>query len=1001
MKKHLILTVTLVVSTINLITAQQWLWVKPAGGTAWDYAYAVATDLSGNVFVTGSYENTGTFGTTQLTNSGQKDVFIVKYNNQGTVQWVKKAGGTGVEEGKGIVVDDNGDCYVTGYFTGNISFGTTNFTSANGKDIFIAKYNGSNGNLSWAKQISVTGDAEGERIALDNEGNIYVTGYFRNTATFKPNPGAITLTATGGLDAFVAKYNASGTCLWAKKGGGASLDRAYGLAVTESDVVVTGYYEGTGTFGTTSLTSAGSGDAFTMKYDTAGNFKWAKSFGGSNSDWGQAITTDTAGNVFVTGRFEIQAAFQSENLTSNGSYDIFLAKLNSSGNLQWVKNYGGLYLDYTNSIVMNKYYDALYFTGAYAVEAYFGTDTLNSATASQDVFVAKTDTSGNLLWVADGGGLYDDQGNSVAVDTFGVVYVAGSFYNNTTSFGSVTVSGYVEYDAFIAKICPLSAQYIKTNVTCHGGSNGSAIIIPDGGTPPFSYTWSPNVSTNDTVENLVAGTYNITVEDNNGCAATIQLTIQEPAAMTLATSVHHITCNNANNGYASVSVSGGTPAYSYLWNTVPPQANDTAFNLSQGSYKVVVTDANGCKDSTLVNIINPPVLQANAGQNTSVCSGNNVTLGGFPVATGGTPGYTYNWAPPTFLNNPTATNPVATPTYAITYTLTVTDVMGCVATSTVSISITQPPQVVISQTDTICVGQNTNLAANASNALSYTWAPASSLSNANIQTPVASPTVSTTYIVTVTFAGNCYNTASVPIIVNPLPQINTGGNPELCEGDSVQLSATGGQAYIWQPSGLLYDNTVSNPQTYPLWQDISFTVTVTNQYQCSSTASINVTVHNIPTPTIIENNGTLTSNYAVGNQWYLDGNIINGATGQNYTPVQNGSYTVAITLNNCTGTSAPYSMVNVGIVPLYGSSLFKVFPNPAHETVNLIYRLEDASTVQIYIKDVCGRQVAMATSSSASALVPLDLSHCRPGVYFVELHTSGSVSYNIFILFLY
>lgn len=1000
MKKQASLIVLIILTTLTCSQAQQWLWVKPGGGSAWDYAYAVDTDNDGNIFATGSYESTGNFGTTQLTNSGQKDVFIVKYNNQGTVQWAKKAGGTGVEEGLGIVVDNTGNCYITGYFTGTISFGTTNFTSANGKDIFIAKYLGNNGNLSWAKQISVTGDAEGAGIALDGAGNIYVTGYFRNTATFKPNPGSISLTATGGLDAFVAKYNSSGTCQWAKKGGGASLDRGYGLAVTEGDVVVTGYYEGSATFGTASLTSAGSGDVFTMKYDTAGTFKWAKSFGGPNSDWGQAVTTDTAGNVFVTGRFEIQAAFQSTNLTSNGSYDIFLAKLNNNGNLQWVKNYGGLYLDYTGSIVMNKYYDALYFSGAYAVQAEFGTDTLNSATSSQDVFVAKTDTSGNLLWAADGGGLYDDQGNGVAVDTFGVVYVAGSFYNNTTQFGSVTVTGYAEYDAFTAKICPLSAQYTKTDITCHGGSDGSAIIIPDGGTPPFSYTWSPNVSTNDTVENLTAGTYSITVQDNNGCAATLQLSIQQPAAMVLTTTVHPISCHDANDGFASVVVSGGTPVYGYVWNSIPPQTNDTAFNLPQGTFKVVVTDANGCKDSTTVTIINPPVLLANAGQNTSVCSGNNVTLGGSPVASGGTPGYAYNWNPPTFLNSPTATNPVATPTYAITYTLTVTDVMGCAATSTVSIGITQPPQVVISQTDTICMGQNTNLAANASNALSYTWAPASSLSNANIQTPVASPTVSTTYTVTVSFSGNCYNTASVPIVVNPLPQITTGTNPQICEGDSTELSATGGQTYIWQPSGLLYDNMVSNPQTYPLWQDVSFTVTVTNQYQCSSTANVNVTVHPIPTPTIIENNGTLISNYAVGNQWYLDGNIINGATGQNYTPAQNGVYTVAVTLNNCTGTSVPFTVVNVGVMDLHVQHLFSVFPNPAKDAVNITCAFEEKAPVHIFIKDILGRTVAAATQLSVfpGMVTSIDMSPCHAGLYFAELHTAAGVSYKIFIL---
>jgi len=984
----------------NVLNAQQWVWVKPAGGTASDYAYGVATDLTGNVYTVGSYEGTATFGTTQLTNSGLKDIFIVKYDAQGTVQWAKKAGGTSTDEGLGIAVDASGNCYVTGYFMGTASFGSTNLTSTNGKNIFIAKYATSNGALTWAKSVSVTGDAEGAGIDVDAAGNCYITGYFRNTATFKTG---LSLTASGGLDAFVAKYNTSGTCLWAKKGGGSGLDRAYGITVIKNSLAITGYYESTGTFGSTQLTSAGGGDAFVAKYDTSGTLGWAKSFGGSNTDYGHAVAMDTSGNCFVSGRFEIQALFQTTTLNSYGSYDVFLAKLSNNGSLQWVKNYGGTNLDYTKSLILNKYYDAVYLSGAFAVDASFDSLSVSSVTNSQDVFVAKVDTTGDVLWAIAGGGLYDDDGNGVAVDTFGGVYVAGSFYNSSAAFGTVNVSGYGTYDAFSGKICPLSAQVVKTDVSCHGGSNGSIIVTPDGGTPPYTFTWLPNISTNDTVLNLPAGTFNVTITDYNGCSADKQIIIEEPSALDVTATGHNISCYNQNNGTAVAVATGGTPTYSYSWNTIPVQTNDTAFNLAQGAFKVIVTDAHGCKDSASVNIVNPSAVLAFAGIDKSICSGNNVILGDTPVASGGTSPYHYKWTPATYLNNDTLANSVATPTANITYTLKVTDNNGCTANDIINVTISQPPAVMISQSDTLCVGETTNLAANASGALSYTWAPAASLNNALIQMPVASPTITTTYSVTVSFTGNCYNTASVKIVVYNLPQITTSGDQSVCFGDSIVLSASasGAVSYAWQPAGLLYDANLSSPQTHPLSMDVAFIVVVTDNHACVSRDTIDITVNSIPTPTITENSGVLTSNYAVGNQWYLDGILISGATGQNYTPLQNGSYTVEITLNNCSGLSVPYTVVNVGVNNTESDLWSNIYPNPTNGILNLDLIIPNANNVSVDIKDILGRTLISEELKLINSKVKtyFDMNGLRNGIYLIEMRKGESLLLNKIIFY--
>ena len=980
--------------------AQQWLWVKAAGGTTGDYGNGIAADQAGNVFVTGSYQGTATFGASQLTNSGQTDIFIVKYNSSGTVQWAKKAGGTGADEGSAVAVGASGDCYVTGFFSGTATFGSTNLTSANGKNVFIAKYSGSNGSLLWAKSVSVTGDAEGAGITVDASGNCFLTGYFRNTATFKSSPNGISLTSVGGLDMFLAKYNTSGTCKWAKKGGGTGLDRGYGIALNGKNIVVTGYYEATGTFGTTQLTSAGGGDAFVAKYDTAGTFKWAKSFGGANTDYGHAVALDSSGNCYVTGRFETQATFQSTPVTSYGSYDIFLTKLNNNGSLLWVKNYGGLNLDYSRSIAINKNYNAVYITGAYAINAMFDSLNVVSATNSQDVFVAKVDTNGTALWALSGGGLYDDSGNGIALDTVGGIYITGSFYNNATVFGNVSVTGYGDYDIFTAKICPVSASVVKTDVSCYGGSNGSIIITPDGGTPPFTYTWVPNVGTNDTLENLSAGIYAVTVTDNNGCESVKQIVIEQPDSLAVVVTGTNITCHNLNNGLAVAVASGGTSPYNFIWDTTPVQLSDTAFNLSQGNYKAIVTDAYGCKDSATVNVVNPSAVLALVGTNKSTCSGNNTSIGATPTAAGGTPPYKYKWTPSTFLNNDTLANPVATPTANVTYTLKVTDKNGCTASAGMHITITQPPSVMVSQGDTLCVGQTANLAANATGALSYSWTPALTLNNPNIATPVASPTATTTYTVTVQFSGNCYNTGSVKIVVYNLPQITTSGNQIVCAGDSLVLSANNGITYLWQPDSMFYNPAVSNPQTYPLTQDVSFVVTVTDAHSCSNSDTVDITVNPVPTPAIVENAGVLTSNYAIGNQWYLNGALIPNETNQSYTPTQNGDYTVMVTINNCSGISVFYHVINVGDNDTYRDVHLHIYPNPSSGFINIDINLPNTDKANILIKDILGRIIVSKVMSPENNKIHglLDMKGYGDGPYFIEIHTVKHVFFDKIII---
>jgi hypothetical protein len=271
-------------------------------------------------------------------------MFIAKYNSTGALAWARRAGGLGYDEGFGITLDASaGTSYVVGYFEGSATFGLgqanqTVLTASGINDMFIAKYN-SNGVLLWAKRAGGSGFVDGIGIARDDANNLYVTGSFSDAATFGAGEvNQTVLTAVGGFESFIAKYNSSGAFLWAKQTTGTGFIEGFGIAADASgNSYVIGYFDGSTTFGLTepspvALTSVGGFDLFVAKYRTNGSLAWAKRAGGTGFDVGSGIAVDTSGNSYVTGYFDGVATFGSGEgkqsvLQSAGGYDIFVAKL--------------------------------------------------------------------------------------------------------------------------------------------------------------------------------------------------------------------------------------------------------------------------------------------------------------------------------------------------------------------------------------------------------------------------------------------------------------------------------------------------------------------------------------------------------------------------------------------------------------------------------------------------------------------------------------------------
>jgi len=231
-----------------------WQWAKQAGGSSVDYGRGISVDSSGNSYVTGYFQGTASFGPYTITSSGRWDVFVAKLDSNGNWQWAKQAGGSMSEIGFGISVDSSGNSYITGWFQGTASFGPYTITRSGGPvDVFVAKLD-SNGNWQWAKQAGGSSADVGRGISVDSNGNSYVTGYFRETASFGP----YTITSSGLYDVFVAKLDSNGNWQWAKQAGGSFDDYGVGVGVdSNGNSYITGYFKGMASFGITILTSSG------------------------------------------------------------------------------------------------------------------------------------------------------------------------------------------------------------------------------------------------------------------------------------------------------------------------------------------------------------------------------------------------------------------------------------------------------------------------------------------------------------------------------------------------------------------------------------------------------------------------------------------------------------------------------------------------------------------------------------------------------------------------
>ncbi|HYF04110.1 MAG TPA: SBBP repeat-containing protein [Patescibacteria group bacterium] len=447
----------------------EWEWAKSAGGLYSDEGNSIAVDSFGNTYTLGSYcSETITFDSITLTNStyggnGHNDIFLVKHNPQGKLVWAKTAGGIGSERrqdiGREVKIDKQGYIYIIGDCSGPIAFDST-IVYGEGDNVIIVKYT-PDGEMLWGKSFGGYNTEMGMSISLDNESNIYFTGVH---TSLKFPIGKDTLKADGFAQMMVIKLDSTGEVIWSKSFGGSRHDIGFSIAAdSHGNVYIGGGFDSDSiSFGETTLyhPPLTRHRVFFVKFDTNGNILWARGGGQLSVDGWVHVATDDNGNLIAHGDF-IGTSTTFENITlpntRQDSSDIFLVKYDTDGNLLWAQSAGGTQKDVAGNLTIDVFGNIL-IAGLFSSPAItFGTTVLQNV-GGQDMFIAKFDPTGNVLWATSNGSIGNEKINSIAESTTGDLYVTGIFQSGTLTLATTTLKSNGREDIFIAKLHPATTS---------------------------------------------------------------------------------------------------------------------------------------------------------------------------------------------------------------------------------------------------------------------------------------------------------------------------------------------------------------------------------------------------------------------------------------------------------------------------------------------------------------------------------------------------------------
>ncbi|MFO0357303.1 MAG: T9SS type A sorting domain-containing protein [Sphingobacteriaceae bacterium] len=844
-----------------------FIWVKQIGGTNTEKTYDLVADatgawLAGNFMGTCDFDpSIATSNTTSLGGGTDGDGFFAKYDFNGNFQWGVRLGSTANDRCIGIAVDASQNAFVTGFVGGNAdmdpSASSFSLMVSGTYNTYFAKYT-STGTLTFAKQIT-GGYSEGDDIAIDASGNIYLTGSYATANDFDPSIATANLSTSSltQLDIYLAKYDASGNYTFAKQIGGIGVDIGFQVKPDASgNIYLGGVFSNTCDFDPTvtvsNLTSAGQGDLFVAKYTSAGNLIWVNGTGGTTNDYCYGLGLDASNNVYITGKvqgtnIDFDPSISISAVTASSSC-VYLAGYNSSGAFQFVHTPGNIASE-GRSLFVNS---SVYITGFYnnIGDFDFGAPTANlSSVGSSDIFMAKYNLcagsppaqpsiiSGNTSICPNTSQQYSVT-NDPSATGYVWTYPSGWTGTNTTNILSAVSGTSGNITVAASNSCglgPASSLSVTVNLTpVATASNNGPVCAGSSftlfGNGASTYTWagpnSFNVNTqNHAFTNSIlshAGVYTVYVTSIAGCTAVAQTTVVINSLPTVTVN-NPIACVGSNltfsaSGANTYTWSGPNSFTSNLQNptitSVPLAAN--------GQYTLIGKSAAGCSATAISNATVSPAPTASISSNSLVCSGSTLNLFG-------SGGNTYNWFGPNSYSNTTQNISFASATPSVSGNYTLVAIIGtCTNAATQSVNVNSLPSLTVSaSTNSICAGSQSTLYA--SGASSYTW------NTSNVSQSVSvNPTVTTTYSVQGTGTNNCIGTSMITLTIIPLPSINIStSNSLICIGQSAILTGSGAITFTW--------NTSSNNNTISINPTVTTTYTLTGTGNGGCTNSITFT----------------------------------------------------------------------------------------------------------------------------------------------------------------
>jgi len=611
-------------------------------GSGADYGDLIQTDPAGNIYVagrfTGSCDMDPGSGIYSLSATGTSDIFIAKYTSTGAFVWAFNLGGTGVERPISFKIDPFGRLYLTGDFSGAFDFdpgaGITVLTPAGSADVYVARYT-TDGNFISAFSFGGPNVEYAESIAFFSNGDFALGGEFASPSIdIDPGSGTVLLSnanpTSTSYDPFLARFDSSGTLVWAFNLPGGGSDQLKSVAVDQSgDVVAGGYFSLTMTpdpVGGATLTSVGLADCFIAHFDGGGNYLNAWSFGGNGTDNLSAINCNN-GTIYSTGIFngaaDLAPGPDTALFSSRGLADVFLNAINFSGTVLFAGSIGGGGSDNSFNLLTTAVGDVIV-SGSFVDSADFdlsaSTQTVNTY-GNRDGFYAKYSPSGSLKWTLKVGSADIDYARGMALSSANELwctgyYGAANLYVDPLNLAT-TLSNVGSNDGYFARYGECSYPVFNgqpTNGgTCNGGSTGFNISasgqnptyqwqegtnggtvwtnITDGGV--YSGATTPNLNLTGLNTSFNNRFYRCVVSVDCGLSSTSGVGILFVGSPDTTVSVNGITLNGVN-----------VPGATYQWldcgNGFAPISGATSFSYTpttNGNYALQIT-RNGCSDTS-------------------------------------------------------------------------------------------------------------------------------------------------------------------------------------------------------------------------------------------------------------------------------------------------------------------------------------------------------------------------------------------------------------------